>query len=94
MSDIKTKQAVLKGIKVMLQNRRRCFFTIHPNAQKQQIILEAERHLWQIENVADESFAEKAKRYADYFVVPLIPTQISRYYNHYQKLYTQIKSLN
>lgn len=93
MDNLKQNQAVVKSIETMIKTRRRIFFIIHPNPKKQQEVINAENNLWRIKKLSDPTFYEQVKHYAENYIAPLIPQQISRYYNKYRKLYQQLTTL-
>lgn len=87
------KSTLLKEIQSLLNNRRTVFFRKYPDAQKQQIILDAEGRLWLLQKADESRFMQIVKEYNDRYILPLIPSQSSPMHNSINSLYEKIKAL-
>lgn len=85
------KEAILKISKFLI-NRKFVFYNKYPNASKQQIIINAEQTLSIIKNLPDNRFFGTVGTFADKYILPLLPSQKSRYRANFEYLYQQLKN--
>lgn len=80
-------------IKRMLKQKRHCFWYARIDAQKQQLVLNAEHALWKIESCSPANFPALAKEWSTRFIHPLLGSPDSKYHKHYLALYEEIQTL-
>jgi len=92
-TNIETKKNVVTEIKKFLNNRRVVFFSKYPDAQKQQLIIDAENTISYVSSFSDDRFIQSIKNFNERFIAPLVPSNNSKYYQKAISIYNKIKQL-
>lgn len=79
-------------IKKFLANRRYVFFNKYPDPKKQQIILNAENALPVMKLIPKNKLSAFLGFFADKYILPLIPSEKSRYKQNFEQLYHELKN--
>lgn len=87
------KQTIILRISKILANRRVVYFQKYPNSKMQQTIIEAEKTMVMLKKLDDNTFNTNIKIFANKYILPLIPSQNSRYYNIISDTYNTIINL-
>jgi hypothetical protein len=87
------KQTLLTSIKKILANRRVVYFSKYTDSQKQQLIINAERTMVTLQYSNGPTFVQNVKKFANQYLVPLIPNSNSPMHNTITNTYNQIINL-
>jgi hypothetical protein len=87
------KRECISKINSFLVNRRKVFFDVYPNSYKQQLIINAENMLPLLRSSHPDKFKGMVSKYADDFILPLLPSETSPFNATFTQLYTQLKSI-
>lgn len=90
---LNTKREIILAVKKILKQRMHVFLRTYPDAKKQQLILNAEASLYSLEQAQGESFKITCKRYADFYIAPLIPSPQSKYHDTIKNLHQRLTTL-
>ena len=87
------KQELILQIKKILKQRKHVFLKTYPDARKQQLIMNAEMQLHYLQSANENTFKPICKKFADYYIQPLIPAPTSKYHNTIKNLYQNLTTL-
>lgn len=79
-----------KSVSKFLANRKYVFTRIKNDPKKQQIIIDAEKHLHFLKVQEPSQFKNICKHFASNYIAPLIPSHNSSMYQHANSLYNQL----
>ena len=80
-------------IEKMLKQKRFCFWYVRVDAQKQQLVILAERVFQGVKQVPNEQLIPILQKFSNDRLQPLLGSPTSKYYEHYLQLVNDIQNL-